>query len=118
MNQKTTEAARGTRHFVLAAILCTPLAAAAQVAVEAGNVARSTTPAAASPAVKVPGGPVQMTISMAPVPAAPSIAADARGPNCSGAIRNESSVIVPIGKSQLIPLPEPCLLYTSDAADE
>ncbi|KWW36284.1 Type IV pilus biogenesis and competence protein PilQ [Cupriavidus metallidurans] len=107
MNQKTTEAARGTRHFVLAAILCTPLAAAAQVAVEAGNVARSTTPAAASPAVKVPGGPVQMTISMAPVPAAPSIAADARGPNCSGAIRNESSVIVPIGKSQLIPLPEP-----------
>jgi len=110
MNEKTSEAARGTRLVVLAAILCTPLASAAQVAVDAGNVAKATTPAAAAaPGVKVPatGGPVQMTISMTPVPAAPSVAADARGPNCSGAIRNESSVIVPVGKSQLIPLPEP-----------
>jgi len=107
MNQKTTEAARGTRIIVLAAILCTPLAAAAQVAMEAGNVAKATTPAAAAPAgAKGSGGPVQMTISMTPVPAAPAVA-DARGPNCSGAIRNESTVIVPVGKSQLIPLPEP-----------
>ncbi|WP_019448708.1 type II and III secretion system protein family protein [Cupriavidus sp. BIS7] len=106
MNQKTTEAARGTRIIVLAAILCTPLAAAAQVAVEAGNVAKATTPAAASAGAKGSGGPVQMTISMTPVPAAPAVA-DARGPNCSGAIRNESTVIVPVGKSQLIPLPEP-----------
>jgi pilus assembly protein CpaC len=108
MNQKTTESARGTRIIVLAAMLCTPLAAAAQVAVEAGNVAKATTPpAAAAPAgAKGPGGPVQMTISMTPVPSAPAVA-DARGPNCSGAIRNESTVIVPVGKSQLIPLPEP-----------
>ena len=110
MNEKTSEAARGTRLVVLAAILCTPLASAAQVAIDTGNVAKATTPAAAAaPAVKVPGagGPVQMTISMTPVPAAPAVAADARGPNCSGAIRNESSVVVPVGKSQLIPLPEP-----------
>jgi len=109
MNQKTTEAARGTRIIVLAAILCTPLATAAQVAVEAGNIGKATAPAAAAAptAVKAPGGPMQMTISMTPTPAAPTAAADVRGPNCSGAIRNESSVIVPVGKSQLIPLPEP-----------
>lgn len=104
MKQKRTQAAGGARTIVLAAILCTPLAAAAQVAVEAGNVAKATTPAAAA---KGPAGPMQMTISMTPVPAAPTAVSEGRGPNCTGAIRNESSVVVPIGKSQLIPLPEP-----------
>ncbi|WP_340530645.1 type II and III secretion system protein family protein, partial [Cupriavidus necator] len=112
MNQKITKAAGSTRTLVLAVILCTPLAVAAQAAMEAGNLTRATTPAAA----KAPAGPVQMTISMTPGapttvaqnPApAPVPAAEARGPNCTGAIRNESSVVVPVGKSQLIPLPEP-----------
>jgi len=100
MNQKKCKATDGARSIFLAAILITPLAAAAQTAVEAGAVARSTTAAPAKA-----GGPVQMTISMAPVPAAP--AADTRGPNCTGAIRNESTIVVPVGKSSLVPLPEP-----------
>jgi pilus assembly protein CpaC len=109
MNQKRSEAAGGTRILVLAAILCTPLAAAAQTAIEAGNLTRATAPAAS----KGPQAPMQMTISMAPagtVPAgsaAPVPAADARGPNCTGSVRHESSVIVPVGKSQLITLQEP-----------
>lgn len=111
MKQKITKAAGSTRTLVLAVILCTPLAVAAQAAMEAGNLTKTTTPAAA----KAPAGPMQMTISMTPgapttvaqSPApAPVPAAEARGPNC-GAIRNESSVVVPVGKSQLIPLPEP-----------
>lgn len=108
MNQTRSEAAGGTRILVLAAILCTPLAAAAQAAVEAGNLTKATAPAAA----RAPQGPMQMTISMTPgaapaaqAPAAP--AAEARGPNCTGAIRSESSVVVPVGKSQLITLQEP-----------
>jgi pilus assembly protein CpaC len=106
MNQKTTEAARGTRHFVLAAILCTPLAAGTgrgrsrqrrQVDHAGGGLASGQGPGRACADDHQHGARARR----------PSIAADARGPNCSGAIRNESSVIVPIGKSQLIPLPEP-----------
>ncbi|CAJ91865.1 Flp pilus assembly protein secretin [Cupriavidus necator] len=109
MNQKRSEAAGGTRILVLAAILCTPLAAAAQAAIEAGNLTKATAPAAA----KAPQGPMQMTISMTPGAAAPAASAppvtsgEARGPNCTGAIRSESSVMVPVGKSQLITLQEP-----------
>ncbi|MGY2491447.1 type II and III secretion system protein family protein [Cupriavidus sp. CP313] len=109
MNQKRSEAAGGTRILVLAAILCTPLAAAAQAAIEAGNLTKATAPAAA----KAPQGPMQMTISMTPggavaaTSAPPAPSAEARGPNCTGAIRSESSVMVPVGKSQLITLQEP-----------
>ncbi|WP_432259416.1 type II and III secretion system protein family protein [Cupriavidus sp. TMH.W2] len=109
MNQKRSEAAGATRILVLAAILCTPLAAAAQTALEAGNLTKATAPAAA----KAPQGPMQMTISMTPAGIAPAAStppvssAEARGPNCTGAIRSESSVVVPVGKSQLISLQEP-----------
>ncbi len=109
MNQKRSDAAGGTRILVLAAILCTPLAAAAQAAIEAGNLTKGTAPAAA----KAPQGPMQMTISMTPGAAPPATSAppvtsgDARGPNCTGAIRSESSVMVAVGKSQLITLQEP-----------
>ncbi|QUN29105.1 type II and III secretion system protein family protein [Cupriavidus sp. KK10] len=109
MNQKRSDAAGGTRILVLATILCTPLAAAAQAAIEAGNLTKATAPAAA----KAPQGPMQMTISMtpgaaAPAPSAPPLTSgDARGPNCTGAIRSESSVMVAVGKSQLITLQEP-----------
>ncbi|SPA48482.1 type II and III secretion system protein family protein [Cupriavidus taiwanensis] len=109
MNQTRSDAAGRTRILVLAAFLCTPLAAAAQAAVEAGNVTRATAPAAA----KAPQGPMQMTISMTPGAAAPAAqapaatSAEARGPNCTGAIRSESSVVVAVGKSQLITLQEP-----------
>lgn len=102
MDQKRTKATGGTRLIVLAAMLCTPFAAAAQVAMEAGNIARTTAPAARAPAA-----PTQTTLSATPVPPAPAPATEARGPSCTGAIRGESTVIVPVGKSQLLPLPEP-----------
>ncbi|MGN5478958.1 hypothetical protein ACTMU2_24260 [Cupriavidus basilensis] len=95
---------------MLAAILCTPLAAAAQAAIEAGNLTRATAPAAS----KAPQAPMQMTISMAPAgaapvgSAAPVPAADARGPNCTGSVRRgierDSSRS---GKSQPITPQEP-----------
>ncbi|WP_367394897.1 type II and III secretion system protein family protein [Cupriavidus sp. Agwp_2] len=112
MNHKRSEAAGATRILVLAAILSTPLAAAAQAAIEAGNLTKATAPAG----TKATQGPMQLTISMTPgAPAtlaqgpAPAAVptADVRGPNCTGAIRNESSVMVPVGKSQLISLQEP-----------
>ncbi|BDB23342.1 type II and III secretion system protein family protein [Cupriavidus sp. P-10] len=112
MNQKRSDAAGGTRILVLAAILFTPLAAAAQAAMEAGVLTKTTAPAAA----KAPAAPMQMTISMTPgapttlaqgAAQAPAPSAEARGPNCVGAIRSESSVMVPVGKSQLISLQEP-----------
>jgi pilus assembly protein CpaC len=56
-------------------------------------------------------GPVQMTISMTPVPAAPPSAAamsgPLHGPNCVGSIRGEDTVVVPLGKSVIVPLDEP-----------
>ncbi len=56
-------------------------------------------------------GPMQMTISMGPAQgsSAPpkAVAGPLRGPNCVGAIRNESSVVVPLGKSTLVPIDEP-----------
>lgn len=62
-------------------------------------------------------GPVQMTISMTPVPAnatAPSAVSNGplRGPNCTGPIRGENTVVVPLGKSILVPLGEPVLNRT------
>ncbi|MBN3854989.1 type II and III secretion system protein family protein [Paraburkholderia sp. Ac-20340] len=62
-------------------------------------------------------GPMQMTISMTPVPAAPSAptavaAGPLRGPNCTGTIRGETTVVVPLGKSVLVPLDEPVLNRT------
>lgn len=111
-NQKTDAALLNARAkacaLVLAgaagAMLGTPNRANAQTAVEAGAVTKSTT---APVTAQSRGGaaPMQMTISMAApaVPAQP----DVRGPNCTGAVRSESNVVVPVGKSTIISLPEP-----------
>lgn len=115
-NQKTN-AALGSAHvlgnaraFVLAgaagAALCMPPHAIAQTAAEAGGIARSTTAPIAVQTRTGATAPVQMTISMNPALAAPP-QADVRGPNCTGAVRGESSVVVPVGKSSIISLPEP-----------
>lgn len=68
---------------------------------------------AATPAAKA-GAPMQMTISMTPVPAAAAAAGaagaaaqPARGPNCKGDITAQSTVSVPVGKSTLVQLAEP-----------
>ncbi|ANA34086.1 Type 3 secretion system secretin [Ralstonia mannitolilytica] len=100
----------GARGFVLAgaagAVLCMPPHVHAQTAAEAGAVARSTTGPVAVQTRTGATAPVQMTISMNPAMAAPP-QADVRGPNCTGAVRSESSVVVPVGKSSIISLPEP-----------
>ncbi|MCT9114929.1 type II and III secretion system protein family protein [Cupriavidus gilardii] len=115
-NHKQRDGARNARTLGGAGTACLLLAlagsAGAQPAAEAGAAAKGTAPAAgARPAGNVgaaaaSGAPMQMTISMAPA-RAPVPAADTRGPNCSGPVREESHVVVPIGKSTLIPLPEP-----------
>ncbi|HDR9559974.1 TPA: pilus assembly protein N-terminal domain-containing protein, partial [Burkholderia stabilis] len=101
-----TRVARGT---MMAAILCsgwlTVYGALAQEGIEAGVLTKG---GASAPAA-VGKGPMQMTISMAPVPAAAPAASAGplRGPNCIGAVRESTSVSVPLGKSLLVPMPEP-----------
>jgi pilus assembly protein CpaC len=94
---------------VLAAALCAGLLAAqsgmAQEAVELPPLAKG---AAGVPSA-IGKGAKPMMVSMAPVPAAAAAAAAAplRGPNCTGDIHEESNVVVPVGKSALVPLAEP-----------
>ncbi|MGN8085544.1 type II and III secretion system protein family protein [Ralstonia sp. 22086] len=99
-----------TRMLALAsaagAMLCMPTHATAQTAMEAGAVAKSTTAPVVVQSRAGATAPVQMTISMNPALATAPVA-DVRGPNCTGAVRGESSVVVPVGKSSLISLPEP-----------
>lgn len=93
----------------MAAILCsgwlTVYGALAQEGVESAVLTKggAGAPAAAGK------GPMQMTISMAPMPAAAPAASAGplRGPNCVGAVRESTSVAVPLGKSLLVPMPEP-----------
>src|SRR5579863_5950606 len=102
------------RSAALAAMLCAGMLATqpggAQEAVEGGAIAKGTV---AAP-LPMNRGPMQMTISMAPVPAGAAGAAAAaaaamplRGPTCTGAVRGESTVVVPLGKSTLVPIDEP-----------
>ncbi|RQS40459.1 type II and III secretion system protein family protein [Burkholderia sp. Bp8990] len=101
-----TRIARGA---MMAAILCagtlTVYSALAQEAAESAALMKG---GAAAPAAAAKG-PMQMTISMTPTPAAAPAAAPGplRGPNCVGAVRESTSVSVPLGKSLLVPMPEP-----------
>ncbi|HHL4084636.1 MULTISPECIES: type II and III secretion system protein family protein [Burkholderia] len=101
-----TRVARGT---MMAAILCsgwlTVYGALAQEGIESAVLTKG---GASAPAA-VGKGPMQMTISMTPAPAAAPAASAGplRGPNCVGAVRESTSVAVPLGKSLLVPMPEP-----------
>ncbi|THJ51753.1 type II and III secretion system protein family protein [Burkholderia sp. LS-044] len=101
-----TRVARGT---MMVAILCsgwlTVYGALAQEGIESAVLTKG----GASAPTAVGKGPMQMTISMAPVvAAAPAASAGPlRGPNCVGAVRESTSVSVPLGKSLLVPMPEP-----------
>lgn len=79
----------------------------AQEVAEGGALAKGGT---AVP-VSVGKGPMQMTISMGPTPGSTvgpkAVAGPLRGPNCVGEIRGEHSVVVPLGKSILVPVDEP-----------
>jgi pilus assembly protein CpaC len=75
----------------------------AQEALDTGMSGKAT-------AVPLPRGPVQMTISMNPAPAQPASAmqsAAARGPACSRTQNEQSTVVVPVGKSTLMHTAEP-----------
>lgn len=52
-------------------------------------------------------GPIQLTIGAANVPAAPTDGGGGRVPNCTAASAEPEQVVVPVGKSRMVPLPEP-----------
>ncbi|AXE95745.1 MULTISPECIES: type II and III secretion system protein family protein [Paraburkholderia] len=90
---------------VVASALCAGLMVAqgsvAQEAFEGPALAK------ARPNTPLPGGrvPGQMMLAAAPTPAGGS-AAPLRGPDCTGAVHEQTSVVVPVGKSALLPLAE------------
>jgi pilus assembly protein CpaC len=98
----------------LAALLCIGLvgmqSAEAQQAVEYPALAKR----GANPPLPAGRGATPMMVAMGAMPAGAAGAAGAasgpiplRGPNCTGEIRDESNVTVPVGKSILVPLIEP-----------
>jgi pilus assembly protein CpaC len=98
---------------VLAAALCAGMAVAQQGAAQEINGMPAPGKGGANAALPVGRGPVPMMISMSPMPSGPAAsgksvgAVPLSGPNCSGEIRDESSVAVAVGKSVLVPLAEP-----------
>ncbi|MFX1716229.1 pilus assembly protein N-terminal domain-containing protein [Paraburkholderia sp. A1RO-5L] len=95
----------------LVAALCVGLVAAqtseAQEAIENPMLAGKRSPNPPLPTLR---GAVPMTVAMAPAmagAAAMSGPIPLRGPSCTGEIRDETSVTVPVGKSALVPLSEP-----------
>ncbi|AOI61729.1 type II and III secretion system protein family protein [Burkholderia diffusa] len=101
-----TRIARGT---MMAAILCTGWLTVYSALAQEGAESAALMKGGASAPAAVSKGPMQMTISMAPAPAAAPAASAGplRGPNCVGAVRESTSVSVPLGKSLLVPMPEP-----------
>ena len=101
-----TRIARGA---MMAAILCAGTLTVYSALAQEGAESAALMKGGASAPAAVAKGPMQMTISMAPAPAAAAAASAApmRGPNCVGAVRDATSVSVPLGKSLLVPMPEP-----------
>ncbi|WP_396333766.1 type II and III secretion system protein family protein [Burkholderia anthina] len=101
-----TRIARGT---MMAAILCTGWLTVYSALAQEGAESAALAKGGASAPAAVGKGPMQMTISMGPAPAAAPAAqaGPLRGPNCVGAVRDSTSVSVPLGKSLLVPMPEP-----------
>ncbi|AOK06558.1 type II and III secretion system protein family protein [Burkholderia sp. AU28942] len=100
---------RIARSTMLAAILCTGTLTVYSALAQEGAESAALMKGGASAPAAVAKGPMQMTISMAPAPAAAAAATAGplRGPNCVGAVRESTSVSVPLGKSLLVPMPEP-----------
>jgi pilus assembly protein CpaC len=101
-----TRIARGT---MMAAILCAGTLTVYSALAQEGAESAALMKGGASAPAAVAKGPMQMTISMAPAAAAAPAASAGplRGPNCVGAVRDSTSVSVPLGKSLLVPMPEP-----------
>lgn len=64
--------------------------------------------AAAAPFTVAANGPIRLTIGAADnAPANAATAAAARGPNCTGPVGEQTTVVVPLGKSTMVNLREP-----------
>lgn len=63
--------------------------------------------AAAQPTRIAANGPIQLTIGATTPPPAAADAGGGRGPSCVGAAAEPEQVTVPVGKSRMLPLPEP-----------
>jgi pilus assembly protein CpaC len=64
--------------------------------------------AAAAPFTVASNGPIRLTIGSAdPAPSNVSSGGSARGPNCTGPVGEQSTVVVPLGKSTMVNLREP-----------
>ncbi|CAB3726759.1 Type 3 secretion system secretin [Paraburkholderia phenoliruptrix] len=103
-NQEAVKKDTALRAALVTTAVCAALLAArglhAQEAVENAKAA----------AIPIPHGPVQMTISMNPAPAQPANtmqSAAARGPACTRTQSEQSTVVVPVGKSTLMQTAEP-----------
>lgn len=113
VNVGSTGACNGVRPWRVATLawVCAGLMSSTPGWAQQSNGNAGQDKSAASAAVPMGKGPMQMTISMGPTQGnnAPpkAVAGPLRGPNCVGAIRNESSVVVPLGKSTLVPIDEP-----------
>lgn len=98
---------------VKASALTTLSLASLWLASEQVRAADAVPPAATSAIAPQPnrlaaGGPIQLTIAAADTGAAAAAREAAnRGPNCSGALRDQSHITVPVGKSTMLQLPEP-----------
>ena len=77
----------------------------AQVGVESA-ILNNNAAAPTKPMHMSASGPIQVTIG-SPATAEANRESAARGPNCTGAMREHSEVTVPIGKSTMVQLPEP-----------
>jgi pilus assembly protein CpaC len=64
--------------------------------------------AATQPLMVASNGPIRLTIGSAdPLPSGAANGGSARGPNCTGPVGEQSTVVVPLGKSTMVNLREP-----------
>jgi pilus assembly protein CpaC len=93
-----------TMTAVAAAALSGLWLGAAQV--QAADATAQAQGAAPQPVKLAANGPIQLTIGAANVPAAPA-ESGSRGPTCTSAANEPEQVVLPVGKSRMISLPEP-----------
>lgn len=105
-------AARDHRHLRLSvlatlAMTCVWLASEQAQAADEASAAANGGASANQPMKLAANGPIQLTIGAAAVPAAPADSGTSRGPSCTGSAAEAEQVTVPVGKSRMLPLPEP-----------
>ncbi|CAG2156800.1 type II and III secretion system protein family protein [Cupriavidus numazuensis] len=105
-------AARDHRRLRLTALAtltmtCVWLASEQAQAADEASTATNGGASANQPMKLAANGPIQLMIGAAATPAAPADSGASRGPSCTGAAAEPEQVTVPVGKSRMLPLPEP-----------